>query len=255
MPTKDKHKTKVDKAEKVVEATVEEPKPVAVKVEVEPEPVDATSSDPGEVKVISVDIQPVDTGEDQVKAQADQAIPTDSPVQTEENSEPDVPSKPESSGNNTKWLLAVIVVVLVVIIGIVLIMIAGGSEKKTVSQSIGVTSITEATATPEVTATATPTATIKRSDLKVQVLNGTNTAGLAGKAKTYLGGLGYKDVAAGNADKSDYTQTQIEIKDSKDGYLTMVKKDLTDGKYTLAEEVKSLPEDSKYDVVITLGAK
>ena len=55
---------------------------------------------------------------------------------------------------------------------------------------------------------------IKRADLKVQVLNGSGVVGAAGKAKTFLEGLGYTDVKTGNAD-GDFAETEIEIKENK----------------------------------------
>ncbi len=104
------------------------------------------------------------------------------------------------------------------------------------------------------TPTATPAAVeIKRADLKVQVLNGSGVAGAAGKAKTFLEGLGYADVKTGNAD-GDFAKTEIEIKESKSAASEMIKKDLKD-KYTLADTVGVLDKTFDYDVVITLGSE
>lgn len=95
---------------------------------------------------------------------------------------------------------------------------------------------------------------LKREDLKIQVLNGSGVAGAAGKAKTFLENLGYKDVVAGNADKSDYQETEISILDEKKEYLELLEKDLAD-EYNLASQSATLPGSSTYDVVITLGKK
>lgn len=94
---------------------------------------------------------------------------------------------------------------------------------------------------------------IKRADLKVQVLNGSGVVGAAGKAKAFLEGLGYLDVATGNAD-GDFAETEIEIADSKSAASEMIKKDLKD-KYTLADTIGVLDKTSDYDVVVTLGSE
>lgn len=107
---------------------------------------------------------------------------------------------------------------------------------------------------PEVVATATPeaTANIDRSTIKLQVLNGSGVSGLAGKAKTYLESLGYKNVAVGNASVSNLTETTIAVKDDKKDFVKTISADLAKS-YTLAKETETLPASSKYDFVITLG--
>ena len=109
---------------------------------------------------------------------------------------------------------------------------------------------------PMVTSTpvASPSSTIKREDLKVQVLNGSGISGEAGKAKTLLEGLGYKNVDTGNASSSDYAQTEISIKTTSKDALATVIKDLST-KYSAVEASKPLVVTSKYDLVITLGKK
>ncbi len=102
--------------------------------------------------------------------------------------------------------------------------------------------------------TASPSSSFKRSDIKLQVLNGSGISGLAGKAKTYLEGLGYLDVVVGNASESNLTDTVISVKDSKKEFLETIKSDLVK-KYQLAKEAEVLPTSSKYDFVITLGNK
>lgn len=100
---------------------------------------------------------------------------------------------------------------------------------------------------------ATPVGEIKRSDLKVQVLNGSGVAGAAAEAKTFLEGLGYVDVAAGNAD-GDFARTEIEIKEDKSSASKILKQDL-ESDYTLSDTIGTLDSSSDYDVVITLGSE
>lgn len=103
-------------------------------------------------------------------------------------------------------------------------------------------------------ATATPKSTFKRDSLKVQVLNGSGVSGAAGKAKTLLEGLGYSGVDTGNASASNFTTTEVAVKESAKEFLDLVIKDLSKD-YTATAAAKVLPTSSKYDIVITLGAK
>ncbi len=122
--------------------------------------------------------------------------------------------------------------------------------------------VPEATTTPVPTVEPVETVTpkpeakteVKRETIKVQVLNGSGTAGLAGKAKTYLEGLGYVGVVAGNAPTSDFEETVIAVKDTKKELLETVKSDLSKN-YQVAKDTEVLPASSKYDFVVTLGSK
>lgn len=102
--------------------------------------------------------------------------------------------------------------------------------------------------------TASASSTVKRSDLSVEVLNGSGTSGVASEAKDFLESLGYTVANTGNADNFDFANTEISIKDSKKDYLETLTKDLSD-KYSLATESSSLDASSDYDAVITIGAK
>jgi hypothetical protein len=117
----------------------------------------------------------------------------------------------------------------------------------------------EPTQVPQITPTETPaaasgSANLQKSSLKLEVLNGSGGKGVAAKAKDLLTAAGYTSVATGNADTEDFAQTEIAIKASKNDYLTGLKSDLS-GTYTIADKVTTLPESSKYDAVITVGAK
>lgn len=116
------------------------------------------------------------------------------------------------------------------------------------------TSTPLATYMPQVTPTEAPKTSIKREDLKVQILNGSGVSGAANKAKTFLEGLGYKGVEVGNASSSDFAETEVSIKDSKKEFLSTLTTDLSKN-YTVSKETKTLAASSKYDIVITLGKK
>lgn len=120
---------------------------------------------------------------------------------------------------------------------------------------------TEGTPTPTSTAaptaepeeTASPSAELSRSDLGVQVLNGTGESGVATTVKTLLEDVGYEDVDTANAATYDFEETVISIKEDKEDYLDMIIADLEDS-YTIADDTETLDEDSDYDVTITVGS-
>ena len=111
------------------------------------------------------------------------------------------------------------------------------------------------TITPSPTVTPTPTIdpTLKRDNLKLKVLNGTDKTGFAKETSEKLKEKGYKSVDVGNADRDDYAGTVIRIKDDKKNYLTLLVTDLITDFDT--STVESLPSDSAHDVEIILGKK
>ena len=155
------------------------------------------------------------------------------------------PEEPKKE-NGWGWMLAAFV--LGAVVGTVTgYMVARIQKSKVKSQNL---TVVQTSPTPSSSPAVTE---VKRADLKVQVLNGSGVAGAAAKAKTFLEGLGYVDVTAGNAD-GDFALTEVEIKENKASASGMLKDDLKD-EYTLADTVGVLDESSDYDVVITLGAE
>lgn len=146
------------------------------------------------------------------------------------------------------WVWVLVAFVLGAVVGTV----SGYLVAKTQRSQTAKTQNTAVVQTP-VPSPSPVTTEIKRSELKVQVLNGSGVVGAASKAKTFLEGLGYADVAAGNAD-GDFAETEVEVKEGKSSASEMLKDDLKD-EYTLADTVGVLDEGSDYDVVITLGSK
>ena len=102
--------------------------------------------------------------------------------------------------------------------------------------------------------TAVPEPLFERSEITVQVLNGSGIAGYAGDAKDLLEDLGYVDVDAGNADTYDFTETVVSVKEESQDYLDMVVEDLSEV-YVVSEETVTLDETSDFDVVITVGSE
>jgi len=110
--------------------------------------------------------------------------------------------------------------------------------------------------TPTVAPTAapspTPTQSFKKSDLKIQVLNGSGVAGKASELKTILSKKGYTEIITGNADNYDYKLTEIQTKKSKSQAANLIKEDLKD--YLTAFKETELDEKEAPDVIIIFGS-
>lgn len=171
----------------------------------------------------------------------------------EENVAPAVEVAPEFEEEKTNYLWIIVPTALLIgaLVGGLITYFSGLSK---LEQDANPTPVATVAPETEVEPTAEPESEVDRSVIKLQVLNGSGVSGLAGKAKTYLEGLGYKDVVAGNASVSDLTETTISVKESKKDLLETVKADLSKN-YKVAEKTETLAASSKYDFVITLGSK
>lgn len=101
-------------------------------------------------------------------------------------------------------------------------------------------------------AVAEPSPSIKISDLKIKILNGSGIPGEAGVVKKYLEGLDYQNIQTGNAATFDYKGVQYSIKKALETFKTQLNKDLS-AKYTLTDTLKTLDESDAFDVVIIVG--
>lgn len=141
---------------------------------------------------------------------------------------------------------------LIIFILLVLLVFGGGSAWLLKQGTFGALAPTP---TPEPTLTPTPTpAPILRSDLKVQVLNGSGVPGRAGKVEEFLKGLGYQVLDTGNAKAFSYKKTEIRVKDDKKDYLSLLTEDVS-REYEVDEETKTLEEESEYDAVVIVGSQ
>ncbi len=154
--------------------------------------------------------------------------------------------EPKKDSGGWAWML--VAFVLGAAVGTATGYLVAKTQKSQTAETQNATAV-QASPTPSPSAEAE----IKRADLKVQVLNGSGVTGAAAKAKTLLEGLGYVDVATGNAD-GDFAETEVELREDKASASGMLTDDLKD-EYTLAETVGVLDESSDYDVVITLGVE
>ncbi len=113
------------------------------------------------------------------------------------------------------------------------------------------------TPTPEPKPKPTTVPTEKPLDLKaytISVLNGSGIVGKAAEVKTSLTTAGFTVSTTGNADRNDYTTTQVAVKKSVDkAYITKLEEELK--KTFKVEAVSTIPSDASQqsDVTITLG--
>lgn len=151
----------------------------------------------------------------------------------------------EGGGGKWTWVWAVVGLVLGIAVGGGGGYMIWGSKKDEAAAPKSVVKVEPTKVVP----TPTVAAETKRSDLKVKILNGSGVRGEAGKAKALLEGLGYGDVATGNADKDDYSQTEVSA--AKDEYWEVVKADLG-SKYQVSAKVGAAVLDG-FDAVVILG--
>ena len=130
--------------------------------------------------------------------------------------------------------------------------ISGGSVSlPSLTQPTPIPTTVPSTPTPQ----PSPTPAYDKAEVKIKVLNGSGTKGLAADAKQAILDAGYEEVLTGNADEFDYTVTEIEVKEEFAPVADDLKKAFADSiKDTDAIKVTTLDEDNTSDVIVTLGA-
>ncbi len=108
------------------------------------------------------------------------------------------------------------------------------------------------TPTTAPTATPTPTPSYEKETLRVKILNGAGTPGIASTAKKLLSDGGFKEIVTANADNYDYTTTVYQVKKKFKG----VEIDLTaalDGSVS-KPKIETLDDEDTSDVIVILGS-
>jgi len=107
------------------------------------------------------------------------------------------------------------------------------------------------TPTPLPTSTPTPTPEFGKSDVSVEVLNGTGTPGQAGSVKAIIEGLGFSAIETGNADASDNTTTLVVFSDKIPKNIQ--EEIITELEKTFEKVTSSEDANASTDIVITTG--
>jgi len=167
------------------------------------------------------------------------------------------PAEPVAVHRSWTWLWIVAAFLGGLVLGLVLGFVLWGRTEEIIEDTgAQPAAIEEVKPTASPTSGATgPTPTmgkVDRGTIKVKVLNGTGGKGIAAAAQTFLQSLGYKNVAVGNADKEDYSKTEISVKKDKTDLFATLKADLG-SKYTVSETMVMLEVVSEYDAIVTIG--
>ena len=116
------------------------------------------------------------------------------------------------------------------------------------------TQVNVVTLTPTPTIIPKPTKAVDLTKYEMQVLNGSEVSGEAGKQKESLEAKGFTVSSIGNAGKSDYTKTIIQAKKEVDqAYLDKLRSVLEES--FVVGETEELAEDRDPDVVVILGSE
>jgi len=143
------------------------------------------------------------------------------------------------------FLWAIGVIGIVVGIGFLIISMSRGSIKMP-------TIAVKPTPTSVPIPTAVPTPVIDRKSLKIQILNGSGTAGVAGTLKALLEEKGYTVAGTGNAKTYDYKSMEIQVTSDKESFIAVLQSDLS-GKYTIGSTSATLKSTLPYDAVVIIG--
>lgn len=98
-----------------------------------------------------------------------------------------------------------------------------------------------------------PTPEFKKEDLKIKILNGSGTKGLANKAKDILKEAGFMELLTGNADSFDYEETEIQIKAANKKATSEIVTAMADFVTIKKANITTLEEDSPADLIIIIG--
>lgn len=153
----------------------------------------------------------------------------------------------EKNEKKSKKGLIFIILLVFVLLGVAGWYLFG---KKETSDSIS--DITPSPSFSEVTPTPTEEP-VDKSEIQIEILNGSGVSGEASKFKTILAELGYTNIEVGNASSSDYTVTEVTFKSS---VPDEIQNEITDSLESIYAEVDvnngSIGEN---DVQIIIGYK
>ena len=171
----------------------------------------------------------------------------------------------KSSRKFIKLIILILLVILLATVAYFFLNRSPGSEKIS-NQEVPQATSESKSASPSAQLPKTPIATetakkkeaeekptLKRTDLKIRILNGNGVRGLATEAKKIIEELGYTVASVGNADNYDFQKTVLQLKASKSSYKDLLTNDLK-SHYTVIVGV-NVSENESFDALITLGAE
>lgn len=123
------------------------------------------------------------------------------------------------------------------------------------------------TPTPEISPTDSPIETptpkptgnpvdkttgLDRSQITIEIQNGSGASGVAAKVSSFLKNLGYQVTKTGNADNFDYQNVTISVKSAFAKYLPLLKSDIM-AEYSIGTTNADLSASSSADAVVIIG--
>lgn len=180
----------------------------------------------------------------------DQDLSVDSPLTTSSDREGE--KRGGSKLLKNLLFMLVIIVITAVITGVGFFLYFSRSQQEQANKKATAT----ITPTEEVSPSATSTPKVAlESKYSLQILNGSGTPGAAAKLQTALEDKGYTVGGVGNADKSTYTDTVIQIKKSVEKAYTNALVTLLTEKSYIATISSELKDSDTYDVIVVIGSK
>lgn len=152
----------------------------------------------------------------------------------------------QNDNPNKKWFIILSILLLGAIIGGTVFFLNRGPAEDADATA-------EESTTPFPTEEPSPTEEpVDRAEYQIEVLNGSETAGEAGRLQEALEAAGYTVDSVANADNTDYTTTIIQAKaDVSEAFLDELREEL-EKTYTLGTS-ETLDEEDEHDVVIIIG--
>lgn len=164
---------------------------------------------------------------------------------------PTMPPQRQKSGGGK---LIFVILGILILIGLGVFLFARGGSEENISISPTPTDFIEETPTPEESVTPTPTTTsIDKTEITIEIKNGTGIAGEAAFLQTKLKALGYSDMSAGNADSQDETTTTVTY--SKTTPSTVVDEITKELEAIYTEVTAKTSSTQKSEVVIVTGLR
>lgn len=177
------------------------------------------------------------------------------------------PARPQRQSNAKRYIIVIVILLVVGAGGYFFIKSTGSAPEDAISPTpfqfptevptpVATQSATPKPGDSENEPTGKPSPTrgkvASATDLNIQILNGSGEVGVAGQVRDYLKSKGYQYFETGNADNFEYENTSVSIKSSLESYGETLIEDLSEN-YTLASDSASLPNDSLFDAVVTVG--
>lgn len=154
---------------------------------------------------------------------------------------------PSDDGPKKNYMWPILIVFIIAIILLIGIFIYKQGIFKT-------TDISVTTPSPLSTSTPEPTREPDLTKFEIEIQNGSEVAGEAGRQKTGLEAEGFTVSSIGNADNSDYTDTIVKAKAEVDKAFVDKLKTVLESSFSSVTE-EELSEDSLVPVIVILGTK